>query len=137
MGIDPRIFGPSFWGALHLACFGADNPDKVRDFIALYPYVLPCPGCRAHFAQVLKDYPVPETNDRMELFDWSVMVHNVVNDSLGAPRVTTDEALIEWIGKKLMEIENPPTQASTPYIPIGILILIIIILIIIFVKSNK
>jgi hypothetical protein len=135
MGLDPRIFGPSFWGALHLACFHADNPDKVRDFINLYQYVLPCQGCRNHFAQVLKDYPIPETNE--ELFDWSVMVHNVVNDRLGKPRMTTDEAVIQWIGKKLMEFENPQPVQSFPYLPVGILVFLIIILIIIFVKSKK
>ena len=84
MGIKPEKFGPYFWGALHLACLGAENPDKVREFIALYPYVLPCIGCRNHFAQVLIDNPIPDTDDKMELFDWSVLVHNIVNVRIGS-----------------------------------------------------
>jgi len=137
MGIDPRIFGPSFWGALHLACYGAENPDKVREFIALYPYVLPCIGCRTHFAKVLEEFPVPETSVPMELFEWSVFVHNIVNERLGKPTITNDEALMEWIGNKIMEfeMEAQPKQSGIPMWPFAILA--ILILIIIFVKFRK
>jgi len=135
MGLDPRIFGPSFWGALHLACFNPDNPGKVQDFINLYQYVLPCPACRHHFAQVLKEFPVPDDPENM--FDWSVMAHNVVNEKLGKPTFTKDEALIFWIGNKLMEFEmaaRPPPEF--PYVPV-VAGLIALILIIIFLKYNK
>jgi hypothetical protein len=134
MGLDPRIFGPSFWGALHLACFRPDNPDKVKQFIDLYQYVLPCPGCRAHFSEVLVEYPPPD--DPEELFNWSVEVHNIVNVRLGKPTWTPDEAITEWNDKKVDQIlraENPP---EFPYIP-AVIGLFLIILAIIILKLRK
>jgi len=137
MGLDPRIFGPSFWGALHLACFVADHPDKVRQFIELYQYVLPCPGCRAHFAQVLVEYPVPDTTSAAELFEWSVLVHNIVNARLGKPDFTVDEAIDEWVNKKLMEIQNEENPKSPPYmaIVIGLVFIILLILLLKFKRT--
>jgi len=132
MGFDPRIFGPSFWGALHLACYGAENFDKVREFIALYPFVLPCIGCRMHFAKVLEEFPIPETNDPMALFEWSVHVHNVVNKSIGKPTYTVDEALMHWIGNKILELnteaEQPMVLSVWPFVIIALLVLLIIFL---------
>jgi hypothetical protein len=135
MGLDPRIFGPSFWGALHLACFAADHPDKVRQFIELYQYVLPCPGCRAHFAKVLVEYPVPDTTSATELFEWSVLVHNVVNRRIGKPEITSDEEIMDWVGKKIMEFEND-ARPKPPYVTMAIGF-ILVILLILFLKFNR
>jgi len=128
MGIDPKIFGPSFWGALHLACLGAENPEKVREFITLYQYVLPCAGCRHHFSQLLQDFPIPEEGD---LFEWSIEAHNIVNKSLGKPEITVEEAMYTWVYSK---VEQPPKKNYTPHI---LIILAIIISIIIYLKVTR
>lgn len=126
MGINPELFGPSFWGALHFACLGAEHPDKVRDFIALYPFVLPCYGCRKHFEEVLEENPVPETTDRWELFKWSVKVHNIVNVKLEKPELTVDEALYLLTRPKVVPEKYPRPMLWT-LIAITLLFLIILL----------
>lgn len=97
MGICPKKFGPYFWGALHLACLFADDYKTLRSFVYSYTEVLPCPMCREHFAQVVEQRPFPSEGHNIEYFTWSVDVHNIVNQRLGAPMLTYDEAFAEWI----------------------------------------
>jgi len=96
MAIKPVKFGPYFWGTLHLACLGGIDPMALRTLVALFPMILPCPSCGAHFMEVLKTNPLPDTTDPDELFRWSVDVHNVVNRQLGKPVVSYEAALTEW-----------------------------------------
>jgi hypothetical protein len=92
--VSPVKFGPYFWGALHLACLGGGN---IQDFIASFPSALPCPACGAHFNDVLNAYPFPAgVTNPLELFAWSVDVHNVVNRRLGKPEVDYDTAFEFW-----------------------------------------
>jgi hypothetical protein len=135
MGISPDLFGPSFWGALHYACMVPENPEKVKEFIALYPYVLPCIGCREHFEQVLKDFPIPEEDDAKTLFEWSIFVHNLVNSRLGKPEFSIQDAINHW-GR----VPEPPEVTPPPSKPIPwhlLVIILILILIIIFMKFKK
>ena len=140
MGISPELFGPSFWGALHYACLVPENPDKVKEFIALYPYVLPCIGCREHFNQVLQEFPIPAEDDSKTLFEWSVMVHNLVNVRLGKPEFTAEEALKHWGTLKEPEPEPGTTSGEVPPPPFPwhlVALFVILILIIIFIKFKK
>jgi hypothetical protein len=137
MGISPELFGPSFWGALHYACLVPENPDKVKEFIALYPYVLPCIGCREHFNQVLQEFPIPAEDDSKTLFEWSVMVHNLVNVRLGKPEFTAEEAIKHW-GRLPEPPEPRPEVVVVPPFPWYLVaIIVILILIIIFMKFKK
>jgi len=135
MGISPDLFGPSFWGALHYACLVPENPDKVKEFIALYPYVLPCIGCREHFNQVLQEFPIPAEDDSKTLFEWSVMVHNLVNVRLGKPEFTAEEAFNHWV--RIPEPPEPEVVVLPPFPWYLVAIIVILILIIIFMKFKK
>lgn len=96
MGICPKKFGPYFWGAIHLACLYADDINALGTFISSLAEVLPCAKCRVHFAQVLGEHPFPTTGTRSEVFEWSVVAHNIVNARLNKPQVTVDQALAIW-----------------------------------------
>lgn len=100
--MNPRKFGPYFWGALHTACLdGSVCPLALREFVYLYPVVLPCQNCRESFRAILEQYPMPVTNDRAILFRWSVEIHNMVNFKIGKPRMGLAEAQRIWT-------EDPP-----------------------------
>ena len=130
MGIKPEKFGPYFWGALHLACLGDADPQAVRTFVDTFALVIPCASCRVHFSEVLKANPVPQTDDPIELFNWSVDVHNIVNARIGKETIGYEEALKVWISM------NPPEPAHFDF-KIMIIILLAIALIFMLLRNKK
>lgn len=131
MAIKPAKFGPYFWGTLHLACLGGIEPGALRALIALFPAILPCPMCGAHFMRVLKENPVPHTTDPNELFRWSVDVHNVVNKSLEKPVVTYEDALAEWT-----KMPTGPVAKSSNF-DIKLLVILVLLVILGFILWAK
>ena len=95
--MNPRKFGPYFWGALHTACIdpGVDSR-ALRDFVNLYQYVLPCAKCRESFREFLAQNPLPLSEDRAVLFKWSVDIHNMTNYKLGRAPMGLTEAVRIW-----------------------------------------
>lgn len=96
MGICPQKFGPYYWGTLHLACLYAADSATLKNFVDNFTGVLPCPACRIHFNKVLEMFPFPDQGTREDFFKWSVLVHNVVNERLGKPQISHDEAFDIW-----------------------------------------
>jgi len=92
--MNPRKFGPYFWGALHAACFDPADMTALRNFIFLFPFVLPCSACRVSFMEILQELP-PPTCPR-QIFAWSVEAHNRVNYKLGKPMMGLTEATRIW-----------------------------------------
>ena len=103
MGLCPKSFGPYFWGAFHLACLAAVDKEALKTFIETYQMILPCFWCRLHFSQLLAEYPIPDTDQ----FKWSVDIHNMVNEKLGKPIVTLDEAYAHWMSGCEPEVPEP------------------------------
>ena len=108
MGIEPRLFGPSFWGAIHYAALGApevlDENHKLiyMNFYKSLPQILPCITCGEHFAELLHEIPInPFLNTSVRLFEWTVIVHNVVNKRLNKPEITVVDARNKW-----MQLDN-------------------------------
>ena len=97
--MNPRKFGPHFWGALHTACLEPADMDSLLNFIYLFPFVLPCSACRVSFQQILRENPPPACP--FQIFAWSVEVHNIVNFKLGKSLVGLQEARRIWT-------TNPP-----------------------------
>lgn len=126
MGINPKKFGPYFWGVLHLASIGGIDPEAYKTLISIFPSILPCPACGAHFADVLKESPPPETQDPMELFKWSVDVHNIVNKRIEKPLMTYVDAMKIWL---TMPKEPEKPKIDSKNFIIGALIILVFILI--------
>jgi hypothetical protein len=101
MGLCPKSFGPYFWGAFHLACLAAVDLESLKTFINTYTRILPCGGCREHFAELLLENPIPDT----DLFKWSIYIHNIVNIRIGKPVVSYEEALTTWLSGCELEPE--------------------------------
>jgi hypothetical protein len=126
MGVPPEIWGPNLWGTLHLLCLaGTITPNFVQEFAN----VIPCPMCAGHFAELLKENPLPESDDPLILFRWSVHVHNLVNARLGKPILEPEQAVKRWTKKS-------PTQSSQFDFKILIIILLVLSLIFMFVRNK-
>jgi hypothetical protein len=111
--IDPAAFGPYYWAVIHLACLsGSDGLQKFTDSL---PGILPCPDCKEHLIQNLKDIPF----DKRDPFRWSVKLHNAVNKKLGKPIVSYEEAHNHW--SNLCRAASPPnTNKNWIWVLIGL-----------------
>ena len=126
MGVPPEKWGPYFWGVLHLGCLtGSMTPE----FIAAYPSVIPCGACGRHFAELLKEYPFPDSRDPDILFEWSVNAHNLVNSRNNKPILTVEQALAVWTAPVVVE---PPPKVSNFDIKNAIIAFLVLLLIFIF-----
>jgi hypothetical protein len=86
----------TLWAIIHeiaLIHMHRDDKQKIKEFYHCLEYVIPCGKCKRHYHNFLRDNPIP---DDMTLFDWSVNLHNSVNEKLGKPTMTTDEAFKIW-----------------------------------------
>jgi hypothetical protein len=131
MAIKPAKFGPYYWGVLHLACLGGIDPAALQALVYLFPAILPCPACGMHFAEVLNENPLPETNDPDALFKWSVDVHNTVNRKLEKPVFTYEEAYELW-----MTMPDAPKPKSTLDVKTILIIILAIALIVSILYKN-
>jgi hypothetical protein len=88
---------------MHLAALGYSNsptlPEKraAKEFYESLQYMIPCPICKTHYAEFLKQYPLtPSLDSRTDLFRWTVQIHNAVNESLGKPSNYTEADAIRF-----------------------------------------
>jgi len=116
MGVDPKIWGPYTWAALHLMCEGApmsisaEARGHYRAFFAHLAHVLPCGKCADHLQQVLARHPLGnEVLTREHLIEWCVGLHNevakdITKDIGGGAPMAMSAARKHWeavaLGKK-------------------------------------
>lgn len=116
--MDPNVYGPHYWGTLHIAGLYGESLEDFKALAKSYATLLPCKKCRRHYTSVLAEYPV----DSVTLpFEWSVAVHNIVNKRLGKPVMTVDQARAFW---------SQP-QVRFPWATISVVLMVIILLLII------
>lgn len=124
MKIPPTKWGPHFWMTLHVACVGCQDYKIISEFVEGYKSIIPCLSCRAHFASVLTENPVPEAGN---FFEWSVDVHNIVNRRLGKREFSYEEAMANIVS----------TPLSSPQFDSKIAIIIFLLSIILFLIFNR
>lgn len=98
MGICPTVFGPYFWSVIHMTAMSAGKnipPHKAQAYIRFFesmPDILPCAQCGKHLRENLIMIPP----DPIDLFRWTVELHNLVNSQLNKPEVPYDKAFRYW-----------------------------------------
>ena len=109
---DPKYIGPGYWASFHRRSFFADmtkdNPtyekiverrEMVAKSIVQDVENFPCFNCREHAINYLKQYPITDSifkRDKNALFNWTVDFHNFVNNRIGKPIVTIEQATLLW-----------------------------------------
>ena len=111
--IPPSTWGPFFWHTMHLVALGyPTNPTyaekrAAKEFYESFVHLIPCPLCKMHYADHLKNHPItPSLDTRNDLFDWTVMIHNLVNKDLGKPEYTAQDSIAFY--HKLGEMGRSP-----------------------------
>ena len=119
MGVAPEIWGPNLWGTLHLLCLAGT---ATSEFILAFAEVIPCPRCADHFKELINEVPFPSGAEPLELFKWSVSIHNMVNERIGKPIVSVTEAFDTWM---------TPAVDDTPYFQFDFKIALILVLMVV------
>jgi hypothetical protein len=100
MHLPPSVWGPFFWHTMHISALGYPtkptyaHKKAAKEFFESLLFLIPCPVCREHYGEFMKNMPVTPFLDRREdLFKWTIELHNRVNQSLGKPRYTEMESI--------------------------------------------
>lgn len=116
--MPPEVWGPIFWNALHIASLAyTDTPTlrqktNMKNFYESMVDVIPCPICRYHYEQNLKELPIDEAlNSHMGLITWVWTMHNKINVQLDKREFTFDE-FIASMQKLDVAAASSKTQSS-------------------------
>ena len=93
------VWGPKLWTSIHYIALGySSNPTEderknYRTFFMDLGNVIPCHKCSVNYKKHLKEIPINDylsNNDR--LFEWTVLIHNIVNKENGKKEYSVKEA---------------------------------------------
>ena len=109
MHIPPSVWGPFFWHTIHIAALAYPNEPTyeykkaAKEFFESLKVLIPCPICREHYEKHMEKYPItPHLDKRADLFRWTLLLHNEVNEQLNKPVFTEAQVLAyyERLGKR-------------------------------------
>jgi Erv1 / Alr family len=113
MRLPPTVWGPFFWHTIHITALGYPNDPNytqkrsAKEFFEALGNLIPCPVCRNHYAVHIQKFPIsPHLDKRVDLFRWTVQLHNEVNKSLGKAVLTETEVIYYY--KRLGARERSP-----------------------------
>jgi hypothetical protein len=93
MGLSPKVWGKEGWRFIHYVAV-TYHPSKKEEYLQFFqnlPKILPCPVCGSHFKINMEKHP-PKMGNAKELFDWTVDMHNFVNEMNGKKQLTYKQA---------------------------------------------
>ena len=98
--IPPSTWGPFFWHTMHIVSLGYPKKPSyaekraAKEFYESFIHLIPCPTCKLHYADNLKEIPVsPSLDTKEDLFRWTVKMHNMINKQLGKPEMQELDAI--------------------------------------------
>jgi len=101
MGLSAKIWGKDGWRFIHYVAI-TYVPYKKEEYLKFFnnlPEILPCPICGSHFKENMEKHP-PKMGNAKELFNWTVDMHNFVNQMNGKKTISYDEAYKELFKEK-------------------------------------
>ena len=111
--IPPSAWGPFFWHTIHLVALGYPSSPNyaqkkaAKEFYESLQELIPCPICKEHYKQKLVENPIVSSLDKREdLFRWTVLIHNLVNQDLKKPQYTEQQSIAFY--EKLGELGRSP-----------------------------
>jgi hypothetical protein len=99
------IAGPLLWKELHRWALSAHLQVDQREWLKNFTNKIACGECKTHWLQWTARNP-PDFTSHEALFIWSVNAHNSVNERLGKPTMTVEDARRRW--------SRPDTPAASP-----------------------
>lgn len=132
--MPPDVWGPIFWNTMHIVSLGySATPTEAekagaKAFFESIAIVLPCPICREHYAQLLKESAASGSLDEAvqskgQLIYWVWETHNKVNTMLGKPTLDIDGFLehMRKLGSSGGGVVGSPASISVRDLTVGLL----------------
>lgn len=97
--MQPTVWGKHLWKSIHYIALGYpsrpsdDDKEAYRTFFHNLWRVIPCYKCANNYKEHLVELPIEpflDTTDR--LFEWTVLLHNIVNRDTGKRSYSLQEA---------------------------------------------
>jgi len=136
--MNKNIWGPSGWLFMHSISFQyPENPkeedkNNYRVFFESLKNTIPCPKCREHYSENLKQNPI-QLNSRDELIQWVIDIHNAVNEKNSKKIYSRQEVEKLYSSKYNYSIKENLTEKSS----MNMLLIVILIAMIIFYFLKK
>ena len=95
MNYPPKEWGPYMWNVLHLLTVHPKSSiADYKDFFNSIANILPCTKCKENYTLHLKALPIP--NNKTNLAEWLIQIHNRVNISTNKPEQSSTNMLLFW-----------------------------------------
>lgn len=97
---QPVVWGSHAWSFLHCVVMtypvrpSATKQKEMTEFLMHFGKVLPCKLCRSNFVNYVARHPIRAAT-RIQLRNWIIDLHNAVNERLGKPVLSREEAIHE------------------------------------------
>ena len=88
------VWAPMKWKELHCRALAYLPMDGEKKWFDSFVKSLPCPDCQSHFELIVKQNP-PDFTSRPAFFEWTVLIHNKVNQALGKNTLDIEQALVQ------------------------------------------
>lgn len=134
--IDPKYWGKTYWDFIYTV--GVSYPEKpteidqlkIRQFLDLLTYLLPCENCKDNYEKNLAKYPITSVtvSSRTELLKWIIQINNEVNIEQSKSLVSMDYILRKYNFDNL----DGPNKTNTTFVLICVLFIVIVFWIIMF-----
>lgn len=105
--ISKRDWGRAFWFVIHCsAAYPMTNNNRLNNswilaytaMIVCLRFLLPCPKCRIHLEKNLALLKINDyTSNQESIFEWSWMLHNIVNKDENKPQYPLSDAKREYV----------------------------------------
>lgn len=103
-----RFWGKHLWFSIHFIALKypsdptEEHKKNYKEFFENLKMVLPCSRCREHYTEHLGIKPLTEDvlSSQLNLFFWTVDIHNLVNESLEKKTWSHEEALEFYSDRK-------------------------------------
>lgn len=136
--MNKNIWGPSGWLFMHSISFQyPENPteedkNNYRVFFESLKNTIPCPKCREHYSENLKQKPI-QLNSRDELIQWVIDIHNEVNEKNSKKIYSRQEVEKLYLSKYNYSIKENLTENSS----MNMLLFVILIVMVVFYFLKK
>jgi mitochondrial FAD-linked sulfhydryl oxidase len=136
--MNKNIWGPSGWLFMHSISFQyPENPNEedknnYRVFFESLKNTIPCPKCREHYSENLKQNPI-QLNSRDELIQWVIDIHNEVNEKNSKKIYSRQEVEKLYLSKYNYSIEKNESIESN----MNMLLIVILIVMVVFYFLKK
>jgi FAD-linked sulfhydryl oxidase len=110
---DPKSWGNGAWIFLHCISYTyPEIPSKKEEkyycsFFNNLGYVIPCPNCRKHYQEYLKQFPCSKfLKNKSSLSKWLFELHNYVNFKLNKPLIDDFNISQQMVMKQIYQINQ-------------------------------